>query len=77
MATVFRRVRVADCQRFRDVDDAGTAAREAGGMHDEEMFRNPTAPNDILIMTTVDSIEQAKAYGQSDEVRQRTSAYGS
>lgn len=76
MATVFRRVRVADYERFREVYDAGTAAREAGGMHNEKMFRNPNDPNDILIMTTVDSIDQAKTYGQSDEVRQRQRASG-
>jgi quinol monooxygenase YgiN len=76
MATVFRRVRVADYDRFREVYDAGTTAREAGGMHNEQMFRNPKDPNDILIMTTVDNIEQAKAYGQSDEVRQCQRASG-
>jgi hypothetical protein len=41
MATIFRRVRVADYARFREVYDAGTPAREAGGMPDEQMFRNP------------------------------------
>jgi len=71
MATIFRRVRVADYHRFRAVYDAGTAAREAGGMHNEQMFRNPNDPNDILFMTTVEDIERARAYGQSDEVRQR------
>jgi hypothetical protein len=58
------------------VYDAVTSAREAGGMHNEQMFRNPSDPNDILIMTTVDSIEQARAYGQSDEVGQRQRASG-
>ena len=76
MATVFRRVRVADYNRFREVYDAGTTAREAGGMHNERMFRNPKDPNDVLIMTTVDDVEQAKAYGHSDEVRQRQRASG-
>jgi hypothetical protein len=76
VATVFRRVLVADYQRFREVYDAGTTAREAGGMHNELMFRNPNDPNDILIMSTVDSVERAKAYGQSDEVRQRQRASG-
>jgi hypothetical protein len=71
MATIFRRVRVADYQRFREVYDAGTPAREAGGMHNEQMLRNPNDPNDILIMTTVENIERARAYGQSEEVRQR------
>lgn len=45
-------------------------------MHNEEMFRNPKDPNDILIMITVDSIEQAKSDGQSAEVRQRQQASG-
>jgi hypothetical protein len=76
MATIFRRVRVADYARFREVYDAGTAAREAGGMHAEQMFRNPKDTNDILFVTTVDDIDQARAYGESDEVRQRQRAAG-
>lgn len=76
MPTVFRRVRVADYQRFRQVYDAGTSAREAGGLHNEQMFRNPKDPNDILIMSTVDDVEQARAYRQSDEVRARQQASG-
>ena len=46
------RMRVADYQRFRQIYDAGTSAREAGGLHNEQMFRNPKDPNDILIMST-------------------------
>ncbi|MDQ6673060.1 MAG: hypothetical protein M3069_20355 [Chloroflexota bacterium] len=76
MATIFRRVRVADYQCFREVYDAGTPAREAGGMRSEEMFRNPNDANDILIMTTVENVEHARAYGQSDEVRERQRAAG-
>ena len=76
MATIFRRMRVADYQRFREVYDAGTPAREAGGMHDEQLFRNPNDPNDILIMSTVADVASARAYGQSDEVRQRQQAAG-
>ncbi len=76
MATIFRRVRVADYARFREVYDAGTAAREAGGMRNEQMFRNPNDPNDILLMSTVADVERASAYGQSDEVRERKRAAG-
>ena len=76
MATIFRRTRVSDYERFREVYDAGTQAREAGGFHDEQLFRNPNDPNDVLTMTTVENIERARAYGQSDEVRQRQRAAG-
>lgn len=76
MATIFRRVRVADYERFREVYDAGTPMREAGGMRNEQIFRNPNDPNDVLIMSTVENVEQARAYGQSDEVRERQRAAG-
>ncbi len=76
MATVFRRLRVADYERFRQVYDAGTPAREAGGFRDEKLFRNPKDPNDILIMSTVADVESARAYGQSKEVRERQRASG-
>jgi hypothetical protein len=43
-----------------------------GGFHDERLFRNPSDPNDVLIMTTVADIDRARTYGQSDEVRERS-----
>lgn len=76
MATIFRRIRVADYDRFRAVYDAGAAAREAAGFHDEQMLRSAKDPNDILIVTTVADVEHARAYGQSDEVRERQRAAG-
>jgi quinol monooxygenase YgiN len=76
MATIFRRVRVANYQRFREVYDAATEAREAGGFLNEQVFRNPNDPNDILIMSTVADIERARAYGKSQEVRERQQAAG-
>lgn len=71
---MFRRVRVADYQRFPQVYDAGTPAREAGGLHNEQNVPQSENPNDILIMSTVDDVQQARAYGQSDEVRARQQA---
>jgi hypothetical protein len=34
------------------------------------------AGNDVLIITTVQDVERARAYGQSDEVRERQRASG-
>jgi heme-degrading monooxygenase HmoA len=76
MATIGRRVRVEDYERFRSVYDAATAARESGGFPNELILRNPKDPNDVLIITQVEDVERARAYGQSDEVRERQRASG-
>ncbi len=76
MATIGRRVRVQDYERFRVVYDASMAAREKGGFPNELILRNPKDPNDVLIITQVVDVAQAQAYGQSDEVRERQRASG-
>jgi hypothetical protein len=76
MATIGRRLKVDDYQRFRAVYEAGTASRANGGFGNEQILRNPKDPNDLLIITIVEDVERARVYGQSDEVRERQRASG-
>ena len=78
MATIVRRSRVADYDRWREVygAPAAEAARQAAGLRDQQVFRNPDDPTEFVILSEVDDPEQARAYGQSEEVRQRQRASG-
>jgi hypothetical protein len=58
------------------VYQAGEAARQAAGWRDQLIFRNPDDPNEIVFLTEVDDLEQARAYAQSEEVRRRQRASG-
>jgi heme-degrading monooxygenase HmoA len=58
------------------VYQAGEAARQAAGWRDQEVFRNPDDPNEIVILTEVDDVERARAYAESEEVRRRQRASG-
>ena len=76
MASIVRRSRVEDYARWKAVYQAGEAARQAAGWRDQEVFRNPDDPNEIVILTEVDDVERARAYAESEEVRRRQRASG-
>ena len=76
MASIVRRSRVEDYARWKTVYQAGEAARQAAGWRDQQVFRNPDDPNDIVILTEVDDVERARAYAESEEVRRRQRASG-
>ena len=76
MAAILRRSRVDDYVRWKTMYQAGEAARQAAGWRDKQVFRNPDDPNEIVILTEVDDIEQARAYAESEEVRRRQRASG-
>ena len=78
MATIVRRSRVADYDRWKAVyrSAASEAARQAAGWRDQQVFRNPDDPTEFVILSEVDDLEQARAYAQSEEVRQRQRASG-
>ena len=76
MASIVRRSRVEDYARWKTVYQAGEAARQAAGWRDQQVFRNPDDPNEIVILTEVDDLERARAYAESEEVRRRQRASG-
>ena len=76
MASIVRRSRVEDYARWKAVYQAGEAARQAAGWRDQEVFRNPDDPNEIVILTEVDDVERARAYAESEDVRRRQRASG-
>ena len=78
MASIVRRSRVEDYARWETVYRAAASesARQAAGWRDQQVFRNPDDPNEVVILSEVDDLEQALAYAQSAEVRRRQRASG-
>jgi hypothetical protein len=76
MATIVRRARVEDYDRWKAVYETGETARVAAGWRDQAVFRNPDDPNEFIIVAQVDDIEQARAYTVSEEVGRRRRAAG-
>ena len=78
MPTIARRSRIEDHARWEAVyrAPASVAARQAAGWRDQQVFRNPDDPNEVLIIAEVDDLERARAYAESDEVRKRQCASG-
>jgi heme-degrading monooxygenase HmoA len=68
MPSIVRRSRVEDYARWKTVYQAGEAARQAAGWRDQQVFRNPDDPNEIVFLTEVDDLEKARAYAESEEV---------
>ncbi len=78
MPTIARRSRVEDYARWQAVyrAPASEAARQAAGWRDQQVFRNPDDPNEVVIISEVDDLERARAYAESEEVRKRQRASG-
>lgn len=76
MATFISRLRVQDYAHAKAVHLAARPAREANGFQNEQFFRNPSDPHEMLILWNVEDLQQARAYGQSEEVQQRIRASG-
>ena len=78
MPTVARRSRGEEYARWQAGyrAPASEAARQAAGWRDQQVFRNPDAPNEVVILSEVDDLERARASARSEEVRTRQRASG-
>ena len=76
MATFISRLRVEDYAHAKAVHIAARAERKAHGVHSEKFFRNPSDPQEMLILWEVEDLQHVRAYGQSEEVQQRVRASG-
>ncbi len=69
MTKLYVHHKVANYEAWRKVFDEATMTRTRYGSTGQEVFRAPSDPNDITILTTWHSAEGARAYGQSPELR--------
>jgi hypothetical protein len=72
MAYAISRNRVEDYDRFREGYDSpeGVALRQQMGLKSQHIFRNPADPNDVVILSEVERLEQAPQVQDSPALRE-------
>ena len=61
---------VADYAKWKQVFDEHQAMREAAGSKGGQVLQSADDPNKVIVMMEWDSIENARAFAQSDDLRQ-------
>jgi hypothetical protein len=69
MVTLFVHHKVQDYPTWRKVFDETTLTRTRFGSTGQQVFCSPTDPNEITILTEWKEISQARAYAQSNEMK--------
>ncbi len=70
MTTLSVHHKVADYSKWRKVYDEADVARRKFGMTSAHVFRSATDPNEITVLTEWPSIDKAKAYAASPDLKQ-------
>ena len=68
MSYVIVKHKVADYARWKPIFDADSANRQASGSKGGQLFRSADDPNEVVMLFEWD-LEQARQYGQREEVR--------
>lgn len=76
MPYLFVHERVADYAQWRSAYDGLAGTKTQRGFRQSEVFQNASDPNEIVILETWDSIDAARAWGQSSELRAAMDAAG-
>jgi quinol monooxygenase YgiN len=70
MVKLFVHHKVQDYSAWRKVFDALASTRAQFGSTGQQVFQSPTDPNEITILTDWNSVEEAKAYATSAELKE-------
>ena|SRR6185295_13839799 len=65
------RHKVRDFAQWKPVYDAHGAARKQAGCRNEQLFRISGDPNDLVILTEWDNLEDARKFAQSTDLRDK------
>jgi quinol monooxygenase YgiN len=69
MVHVLIKHKVKDYDKWKSVFDEHSDSRKAGGEKGARLFHNVDKPNDIVIILEWDSIENAKKFYESDDLK--------
>ena len=61
---------VADYAKWKIIYDEHAATRKAGGSKGARLLRNANDPNDLVVITEWNSMEDAQAFAQSPDLRE-------
>jgi len=76
MATMFVRHTVSDFAAWKKGYDNAGAMQDAGGVTAEAVYQSADDPNDVTVMHDFATIEAAKAFVNSPELKQAMQAAG-
>ena len=76
MPYVVGRATVQDYAAWKRNLDQGAAARREAGVKSQQIFRSPDAPNEVVVLTEFDTMEHARAYQQSAQLREAVQRSG-
>ena len=70
MATLFVHHKVKDYAAWRKVFDDLTSMRTGYGCTGHQVFQSPNDPNELTILTEWKTIDQAKTYATSNDLKE-------
>ena len=70
MAFVLVRHSVEDWSKWKSAYDNHGEARQAAGCRGTQVFRNADDPNNIVVILEWDSLENARSFSESDDLRE-------
>ena len=70
MATMIVQNQVADYAKWKAAYDDGAALRKSGGEVSDDIYRDADDPNNVTIIFKWDSIENAKKFAMSPELKE-------
>lgn len=70
MATVMVRHKVNDYAKWKSVYDEGKKMVKGKGGKRQRLFKNSANPNELVILTEVDSMDNARGFAQSEDLKQ-------
>ena len=76
MSYVIIRHKVQDFAKWKPIYDAHGAVRKQSGCKHEQLFRLANDPNELVILTEWDSVENAKKFAQSSDLKEKMRSAG-
>ena len=70
MTSILVQIRVQDYSKWRAVYEENESKRASNGMGEHHVFRNSDDMNSIVLLFEVTDLEKARAYVDSDELKQ-------
>ena len=70
MAYLLVHHKVEDYVKWKHNFDAHTSARSVNGSRGGKIFRNADNPNEVFVLLEWDSLENAKSFGKSENIKE-------
>lgn len=76
MITMYAHFKVQDYAVWRKVFDEGAPLRTRSGCSGQQIFQSQSDPNELTVLTEWVSIDHAKTYAASDEIKEGSKKSG-